>query len=102
MLGRFTRMCGRSLRPTGGVVAALGIVAVAAAGQLTERPLTRAVTHPAIVYSSQATSDRIADLSRRIDQGAVRLRFDASTGYLRSVLEVLDVPIESQMLVMSK
>src|SRR5579864_1263825 len=83
------------------IVLALG-AASAAMGQLTERPLTGALTHRAIEYMTRPTSDAVADLSHRIDAGAVTLTFDQDTGYLRSVLDALGVPVESQMLVMSK
>src|SRR6185436_14160923 len=39
---------------------------------------------------------------RRIEDGNARVIFDEDTGYLRSVLDALHVPVESQMLVMSK
>lgn len=74
----------------------------AAMGQLTERPLERALTHPAIQYASRPTADPVVELNRRIDEGSARLGFDEETGYLRAVLEALKVPIESQMLAMSK
>jgi hypothetical protein len=71
-------------------------------GQLTERPLTGALAHPAIGYYTQPTHDLVAGLNRRIEDGDVRVTFDEGTGYLRSVLNALHVPVESQMLVMSK
>ncbi|HWW83271.1 MAG TPA: hypothetical protein VNZ26_06690 [Vicinamibacterales bacterium] len=91
-----------SVWPTVGVLVSIGVAAVAAIEQLTERPLIGALAHPAIEYASRPTSDPIVELNRRIDQGTVRLTFDEGTGYLRSVLDALKVPIESQMLVMSK
>ncbi|HMD36012.1 MAG TPA: hypothetical protein VKH42_13635 [Vicinamibacterales bacterium] len=88
------------------IVAALIAVAIAGAaaapGQLTERPMLRALTNPAIEYATRPTSDAIADLDRRIDRGEVRLVFEEGTGYLRSVLDALHLPVDSQMLVMSK
>jgi len=57
---------------------------------------------PAIEYSSRPTTDAIAILNRELKAGKVRLRFDSNHGYLRSVLEALHVPIESQMAVFSK
>jgi len=83
------------------IVLAAGIGA-AAMGQLTERPLEGALTHPAIEYASRPTTDPIAELNRRIEDGTARVAFDEDTGYLRSVLDALQVPVESQMLVMSK
>jgi hypothetical protein len=58
--------------------------------------------HPAIGYSARPANDRVAELNRKIQRGTVQLRFDNSQGYLRSVLEALTVPIESQMVVFSK
>jgi len=83
--------------------ATLGALSVASARQLTERPLADgALAHPAIGYFSRPTSDPVAELSRRLDEDTTRLTFDENTGYLRSVLDALHVPVESQMLVMSK
>ena len=75
---------------------------VAAMGQLTERPLAGALAHPAIGYYTQPSHDVVAALGRRVADGTAPLPFDAQTGYLKPVLEALDVPIASQMLVMSK
>jgi hypothetical protein len=93
---------------TGGCgLACCGVVIAAAAaasmGQLTERPLTGgALTHPAIGYYTRPTTDAVADLGRRLADGTVTLTFDQTSGYLRSVLDALHVPVQSQMLVMSK
>jgi hypothetical protein len=85
------------------LVAALSGAAVTAAAQLTERPLADgALAHPAIGYYALPTSDPVAELKTRLDAGAVQLTFDETTGYLRAVLGALHVPVESQMLVMSK
>jgi hypothetical protein len=55
------------------------------------------------VQSQDGTpSDPIIALQRRIDSGATRLEFEEPTGYLRSVLAALEVPISSQTLVFSK
>jgi len=86
-----------------GAIVALAIGAAAAApGQLTERPLARALTNPAIAYATRPTKDAVAELAGRIADGSARLEFDAETGYLRSALDALHVPVVSQMLVMSK
>ena len=84
-----------------GIVAAVGATA-ASMGQLTERPLAGALAHPAIGYSTRPAHDLVAELNRHIEAGDVRVNFDEGTGYLRSVLDALHVPAESQMLVMSK
>jgi hypothetical protein len=77
-------------------------VAAAAIGQLADHPTIHASHHPAIAYDTQPTSDLVADLKRRIEDGATQIAFDGTTGYLRAMLDALHVPIESQMLVMSK
>jgi hypothetical protein len=46
--------------------------------------------------------DPVARLGKNIEDGKVQVRFDAAQGYLPWLLEALDVPPESQMLVFSK
>jgi hypothetical protein len=84
------------------ISAAVGSVTILAMGQLTERPLAGVLTNPVIGYYTAPSHDPVAELNRRIDEGAARVTFDASTGYLRTTIQALKVPIESQMLVMSK
>jgi hypothetical protein len=49
-----------------------------------------------------AQNDPIARLGRRIEAGQVQPRFDDERGWLPWLLETLDIPGESQMLVFSK
>jgi hypothetical protein len=58
--------------------------------------------HPAIRYSTGATSDVVSALNAKLGSGAATLKYDESTGYLRSVLDALSVPVESQMMVFSQ
>lgn len=58
--------------------------------------------HPAIQYATRPTSDPVAEANRRIIAGDLQLRFEPTNGYLKSVLEALRVPVESQMLVYSE
>jgi hypothetical protein len=81
---------------------ALAGAAAAPMGQLTERPLAGALAHPAIGYYTRPAHDLVAELNRHVEDGDARVTFDEDTGYLRSVLDALHVPVESQMLVMSK
>jgi hypothetical protein len=81
------------------------VVWLAAVGALTAQlkhpSLLR--NHPAIKYESTAANDPIAVLDRKIQSGEVTLQHDGSpSGYLRSVLAALNVPVESQILVFSK
>ncbi len=55
-----------------------------------------------INYRSDDLSDPVAKLQRQIDQGKASLRYDPEHGYLKSVLQLLRVPIDSQTLVFSK
>jgi hypothetical protein len=58
--------------------------------------------HPAIEYQQTPPQDAVTDLNERLRRGDVQLRFEPTTGYLRSVLEALKVPEDSQLLVFSK
>jgi hypothetical protein len=101
--GRFERI--RPIRFVASIAAIIAgalVGATAAMGQLTERPLVGALAHPAIAYYTRPTHDLVAELNRHIEDGDERVTFDEGTGYLRSVLDALHVPVESQMLVMSK
>lgn len=55
--------------------------------------------HPAIRYNTAPTSTAIDELNRKLEDGRVRLTFDPASGFLRSALDALDVPVESQTLV---
>src|ERR1700675_1043617 len=58
---------------------------------------------PSIGYSTAPTEDPVARLNRAIDDGTVRLATGSEeSGYLRSVLEALRVPVESQVAVFSQ
>src|ERR1051326_5508767 len=58
--------------------------------------------HPAIAYASSALHDPVSELQRKIENGEVRLKSDEESGYLRSILQALNVPVDSQMAVFSK
>lgn len=58
--------------------------------------------HPAIEYAVRPTSDAVDALNARLAAGTATLTFDPATGYLRSLLDALDVPAASQMLVLSR
>lgn len=84
-----------------GAIAWLTII-TAAAGQ-SASPFTGVLDeHPVIQYASRPTRDRVAALNQKLAQGTVTLRFEERAGYLRSALDALGVPVESQLLVFSK
>ena len=51
---------------------------------------------------STSRSDVVARLQQRLERGEAQLEFADTTGYLPSVLKLLDVPVSSQSLVFSK
>jgi hypothetical protein len=58
--------------------------------------------HPAIDYHGGALSDVVTALQRDVARGAVTLKHEGRPGFLLSVLERLDVPVDSQILLFSK
>lgn len=57
--------------------------------------------HPAIQYA-RPSQDAVAALNRKLQDGSVVLKLEETTGYLRSVLDALNVPVESQIVALSK
>jgi hypothetical protein len=57
---------------------------------------------PAVAYAAQQPHDAIAQLNENLAAGSTTLAYEHGSGYLRSVLSALDVPIESQLAVFSK
>lgn len=100
-------LCRGVLRGRPGLVAlamgAFGTAALAGAsmGQLSDT-FTNWIDHSTIAYRSTRPTDSVAQLNRKIQDGSVQLKFDGPSGYLRSVLEALDVPVESQVAVFLK
>jgi hypothetical protein len=81
-----------------GTVAALLWLTAFASAQLTESIIEP--SHPAIGYPGES-NDPVAQLNRKLQSGEVRLEFEERTGYLRSLLAALNVPIESQVALFS-
>src|SRR5262245_43495380 len=69
---------------------------------LADRPLVGALADPAIGYYTRSTSDLLGQWNSKLADGTSQIVFDPATGYLKSTLDALHVPVESQMLVMSK
>jgi hypothetical protein len=72
------------------------------AGNLSERPFFSNRRYPTIDYADSPTSDVVAELKRKVDEGSVKLPFEGRSGYLRPVMEALHLPAESQTVVFSK
>jgi len=58
--------------------------------------------HPAIDYRGGALSDVVTTLQRDAARGAITLKHEGQTGFLLPVLERLEVPVDSQILLFSK
>lgn len=58
--------------------------------------------HPAIAYATRQPNDPIARVNRKIRAGEISMAFDPASGYLRSTLDALGIPIESQIAVFSQ
>src|SRR5580765_1130686 len=58
--------------------------------------------HPAIQYALRPAHDRVARLSALLTAGEIALPKRQDSGYLRAVLDALNVPVQSQLLVFSK
>jgi hypothetical protein len=92
------------MRCHGLLLAALVAGGVCAFGDLVDT-LSPAPDHPAIEYYDEIPhppKDAVSILNQRIAEGAVHLRFEPGSGYLRPLLEALHVPVESQLAVFSK
>jgi hypothetical protein len=57
---------------------------------------------PPIDYFSPTTDDAVSRLQQKIDSGQLTLNADGERGYLNAVLQALNVPVSSQLLVFSK
>ncbi len=58
--------------------------------------------YEAIGYASSTPTDAVTRLQQKVHAGEVELQFDAESGYLASLLDQLEIPVSSQMLVFSK
>ena len=57
---------------------------------------------PAIAYSTAPVNNVVDDLNRRLQDGSAGLTFEGRSGYLQSVIDSLNLSIDSQLLVFSK
>jgi hypothetical protein len=89
------------LRPVAVAAVVAGTVVLAAQTRIEER-FFDGVDHPAIAYATTPADDPVQRLDRDLGSGVRRLTRDPATGYLRSLLQLLDVPESSQVTVFSK
>jgi len=56
----------------------------------------------AIKYSTAALNNVVVDVNRKLQDGSLQFTFDDRSGYLKSALEALKLPVDSQLLVFSR
>ena len=59
----------------------------------------QSINHPAIKYLVADTDTVVDRLNAKLRDGSAKLVWDDKTGYIKSVLALLDVPVESQVMV---
>ena len=74
--------------------------AVISSAQFDDAPFD--LDHPAIAYSTRQTTSVVDALNARAQAGQVSLPYDDTTGYLKPVLDALNVSVDSQIVVFSK
>ena len=89
------------MRPVPLLSATAVLLAVNVAMAIAQRPgaFDQSINHPAIRYNTADATTVIETLNRKLADKSASLVFDEKSGYLKSLLELLDIPVESQMLV---
>ena len=59
----------------------------------------QSINHPAIKYLTADTNTVVDRANKKLQDGTAKLVYDEKTGYLKSVLDLLNVPVESQVMV---
>src|SRR5687768_5054415 len=80
-------------------LALVALCATVVAGQQRAGVFDQSMNHPAIKYSTSDSNTVVDELNRKLADGSATLVFDEKTGYLKSVLDLLHIPVESQVLV---
>ena len=84
------------------LVLALAFFALATSLAFGGEPVLGDAEERIIRYEADDLADPVSLLQKRLDDGSIKLKFEAGRGYLSSLLEALQVPISSQTLVFSK
>ena len=80
------------------------LLLVASALLFTNRPAFAQFTieEEPIRYGQRQVDDPLAQLQKKLDAGNAKLKYHYEFGYLPAILEALDVPVSSQVLVFAK
>ena len=77
-------------------------VAVTLAQQRRSGAFDQSINHPSIKYLTADTDTLVDRLNQKLRDGSAKLVYDQKTGYLKSVLDLLEVPVESQVMVYTR
>ena len=80
-------------------LALVALCASVAVAQQRTGVFDQSINHPAIKYSTSDSNTVVDALNRRLRDGSAKLVHEGKSGYLRSALQLLDIPVESQVLV---
>ena len=77
------------------------LLAINVAIAIAQRPgaFDQSINHPAIRYNTTDATTVVEALNRKLADHSAALVYDEKSGYLKSVLDLLRIPVESQMLV---
>ena len=81
------------------IVAVLCVAGVSALAQRRTGAFDQSINHPAIQYSTSDSHTAVDALNQRLRDGSAKLVYEPQSGYLKSVLSLLNVPVESQIVV---
>jgi len=89
------------MRPALLLSATAAWLAVNVAIAIAQRPgaFDQSLNHPAIQYRTADTHTIVDVLNQKLADKSAALAFDPQSGYLKSVLDLLNIPVESQVLV---
>jgi hypothetical protein len=82
-----------------GAVVLSSTAAATLAQQRRSGAFDQSINHPAIKYLTADTDTVVDRLNAKLRDGSAKLVYDQKTGYLKSVLTLLNVPVESQVMV---
>jgi hypothetical protein len=74
--------------------------AVVSSAQFDDFPFE--IDHPAIAYRTRQSASAVDALNARLQSGQLELPYEQTTGYLRPLLEALDISVDSQIVVFSR
>ena len=92
------------MRPAFLLATTAALLAINVAIAIAQRPgaFDQSINHPAIRYNTTDATTVVEVLNRKLADHSAALVYDEKSGYLKSVLDLLRIPVESQMLVYSQ